>query len=90
MSENNRTVVLTEPLLRDAMKGGIGLKKRQAEILGVSYPLASGWMADCLGKTLTNDQYNCLVELKNAKVKRPSKLERSILKNEASPKFLTY
>ncbi len=36
-------VLLTADLLKDCMNRGIGFNRRQADLLGVSWPLVRGW-----------------------------------------------
>lgn len=50
-------VVLTAPLLRAGMKGGRGLKRAQADALGIPWPLRSGWMRAAVGTSVTEEQY---------------------------------
>lgn len=54
-------VVLSKKLVRKVLTKGIGLPKRKAEILGLSFPLKRGWMKKLVGTTLTRDQWNMLI-----------------------------
>ena len=52
-------MIITESFLRHNTPGHTGAvspTKAQGEILGITYPLTSGWLDQIIGKTLTRSQ----------------------------------
>lgn len=58
-------IQLTEDLIRQGMTNGIGINKKQQEILGVE-SLHKGWMQELIGKGIHISKYNEFLNLKGA------------------------
>ena len=58
-------IQLTEDLIRQGMTNGIGINKKQQEVLGVE-SLHKGWMQELIGKGIHISNYNEFLNLKGA------------------------
>jgi len=65
------TIVLTPELLETGMKAGRGLKRIQAKILGVGWPLVSGWKEKATGKVLSWSEWENFLEEGRKRKKSP-------------------
>lgn len=61
-------IQLTEDLIRQGMTNGIGINKKQQEVLGVE-SLHKGWMQELIGKGIHISKYNEFLNLKGATCK---------------------
>jgi hypothetical protein len=64
------TIVLTKKLIHAVGTGGIGFTNQQLSILGLSTPLAHGWMARLVGTEMAVEDYERLLSLKGHRRKR--------------------
>lgn len=77
MSTPNRNdVILTEELIRQGMKAGIGMKGAQARLLGISWPLKTGWLESSIGRLVSSEDFEAFLELKDAKAKKRRRFKR--------------
>lgn len=58
-------MIVTKEWLESGMKSGVGIKKSQCEILGLSYPPLKGWKKKVIGMIITKEQSEAFLELKN-------------------------
>ena len=53
----NDTIILTAELIEDGYSVNGGINKKQAEILGVGWPLYKGWKQDIINKQIEKEKY---------------------------------
>lgn len=73
-------VKLSIRLIEAGMKLGIGMKRKQAKLLGVPWPLMAGWKERLIDQSITRDRYEAFLGLKNTKPK-PRKRKRKKKRN---------
>lgn len=66
-----RYLNLTERDIRRGMRSGRGLKRKQATLLGLKWPLVSGWMDAVIGMAISEMSYDVFVSLKAKRIKAP-------------------
>lgn len=77
MKQASNVVTITEELLRSGMKGGLGMKRSQADALGIPWPLKAGWMESIVGTSVPEDDFIAFVDARNSKAKKwKSRLRR--------------
>lgn len=55
--QSSNLIVLTESLVRSGMKGGLGMKRCQASVLGLEWPLSKGWMERLVGTAVSEEEF---------------------------------
>ena len=60
-------IKLTDKNLHALGTNGKGFNKKQLHILGISWPPKGGWLKQLIGTEITNEQYQTLLSLRNAK-----------------------
>lgn len=51
-------MIITLEWLESGMYNGVGIKRSQCDILGLKYPLVSGWKETLVGKDVSEEQAN--------------------------------
>lgn len=78
-------IELTEERLLAGMRKGIGFKLAQAIVLGVPWPLRSGWKERLIGSIIDEDQYDAFLAA-SPKMSRRASFEVSGLDPEKAPR----
>jgi hypothetical protein len=56
---------LTEKKIKAGRSKNGGWSKKQVKLLGVEWPLKSGWIRDAIGKKVTKSDYKLFLSLKD-------------------------
>lgn len=64
-TEDRRKMILTRDKIKQGMKNGLGLSRKQAEILDIKYPIKKGWIDNLEGKEISEEQYQKYIELRD-------------------------
>lgn len=72
-------VVLTEDLLLMGMEKNVGLNRDQAEMIGIDYPLISGWKDRAIGMAIHPKSFGMFLLLKGKKPAHRKQIIRQYL-----------
>lgn len=85
-------MIITKEWLESSMTKGIGLKYKQALLLGLKYPLKKGWKETLIGTNIPDDTARSVYQLgqESSESKRTSITSRTTSHkgNSASVKFI--
>ena len=77
-SIENETVVITEEFLVSGMTKGCGIKNEQLRLLGVQFPVQTGWKQSLIGKTISKQTADKYISLKGSRKKKNKKNTKKI------------
>lgn len=73
MFKTMNTIVLTHSIIHSAATNHNGFNRPQLELLGVSWPPQKGWLSSLIGKEISAQKWQLVLQLKSVRRKSDRK-----------------